>query len=210
MDTDSRLRVGRAIGKTEEEVAAALMEQLKERGHPEAPPAVATDGKGGYREAMVETWGKVPEYQGVGRPPELKRPQEGWQYLQVVKEHSGSRLVSVTTKVVYGEAREVTDLLSTGTQYVERTNLTSRQMNGRMVRKTLSFSKQLDALAAACAWEDWVYNLTRPVKTLREEVNEGRRRWRPHTPAMAAGLTDHAWTIREVLSTVVAPVPQQH
>ncbi len=204
------MRVGRAIAKTEEEGALELMKQLKERGHPDAPPAIATDGRGGYRAAMVETWGKVPEYEGVGRPAELKQPQEGWQYLQVVKEHSGSRLVSVTTKVVYGEATEVTDLLSTGTQYVERTNLTSRQMNGRLVRKTLSFSKQLEALKAASAWEDWVYNLTRTVRTLRVEVNDGQRRWRPHTPAMAAGLSDHAWTIREVLTTVVAPLPHQH
>ena len=112
--------------------------------------------------------------------------------------------------MVYGAAKEVTDLLSTGTQYVVRTHPTSRQMSGRLVRKTLSFSKQLEALKAASAWGDWVYNLTRPVKTLREEVNDGQRRWQPHTPAMAAGLTDHAWTIREVLTGVVAPVRQQH
>ena len=37
-------------------------------------------------------------------------------------------------------------------------------------------------------------HLTRPVKTLRVEVNDGRRRWQPRSPAMAAGLTDHIWT----------------
>jgi len=45
--------VGRAIGKTEEEVARDLMAQLKDRGHPDAPPAMATDGKGEYREALL-------------------------------------------------------------------------------------------------------------------------------------------------------------
>src|SRR5438132_240210 len=60
--TDTRLRVGRAIGKTEEQVAHELMAQLKDRGHPNAPPAMATDGKGDYREALLETWGQVPEY----------------------------------------------------------------------------------------------------------------------------------------------------
>jgi len=44
------------------------MLQLKRRGHPETPPAIATDGKGSYREAMVEVWGKVPEIQVVGDP----------------------------------------------------------------------------------------------------------------------------------------------
>jgi hypothetical protein len=48
---DTRLRIGRAIGKTEEDVAHELMAQLKDRGHPEKPPAIATDGKGDYRMA---------------------------------------------------------------------------------------------------------------------------------------------------------------
>jgi hypothetical protein len=71
-----RLRVGRAIAKTEEEVAPELMKQIKERGHQQTPPAIATDGKGAYREAMVETWGKVPEPKpsGKGFVPEKKPP----------------------------------------------------------------------------------------------------------------------------------------
>lgn len=78
-------------------------------------------------------------------------------------------------------------------------------MNGRLVRKTLSFSKARERLAASCAWEDWVYTLTRPVKTWRLEVNDGRRRWPPRSPAMAAGLTDHRWSVKELLMTLVAP-----
>lgn len=92
------------------------------------------------------------------------------------------------------------------TAYVERTNLTSRQMNGRMVRKTLSFSKDEKMLTASCALEDWVYNLTRPVKSLRLEVNDGQRRWQPRSAAMAAGLTDHVWTIEELMMKVVVPM----
>jgi hypothetical protein len=199
------MRVARAIGKDESEVARQLMEQLKTRGHPDAPPAIATDGQGSYREAMVETWGQVPEYSGQGRPPTRKRPQPGWQYLQVVKHRSGSRLTGITIKVVYGDPEEVCDLLGKHTAYIERTNLTSRQMNGRLVRKTLSYSKEREMLEASSAWEDWVYNLTRSVKTLRLEVNDGARRWRQRSPAMAAGLTDHIWTVKELLMTVVAP-----
>lgn len=202
---DTRLRVGRAIGKDEGVVAMALMAQLKARGHPDEPPAIATDGKGSYREAMVETWGQVPEYAGQGRPPTQKQAQPDWQYLQVIKHRSGYRLTGITIKVVYGDPEEVLDLLGGHTAYVERTNLTSRQMNGRLVRKTLSFSKELEMLEASCAWEDWVYNLTRPVKTLRIEVNDRHRRWLPRAPAMAAGLTDHIWTVKELLMSVVAP-----
>ena len=203
---DTRLRVGRALGKTEEAVAQELMAQLKERGHPDAPPAIATDGKGDYRTALVETWGQVPAYAGRGRPPTQKQPQPEWQYVQVIKERSGSRVTAVRISVVYGEAEEVLALLGGHTAYVERTNLTSRQMNGRLVRKTLSYSKQLEALQAACAWEDWVYNLTRTVETLSIPLQEGQRRWQRQTPAMAAGLTDHIWTIKELLMTVVPPL----
>ena len=204
---DSRLRIGRAIAKTEEEVALELMTQLKERGHPTTPPAMATDGKGSYREAMLETWGRVPEYAGRGRPPTHKQPRADWHYLQVVKERSGSRLIAVHTQVIYGNPHEVKALLGEHTAYVERTHLTSRQMNGRLVRKSLSYSKRLRFLRAACSWEDWVYNVTRPVKTLRVEqvAGYGQQRWQPRTPAMAAGLTDHIWTIKELLMTVILP-----
>jgi hypothetical protein len=60
-------------------------------------------------------------------------------------------------------------------------------------------------LEASCAWEDWIYNLTRPIKSLRIEVNEGLKRWQSRSAAKAAGLTDHAWTIEELLMRVVVP-----
>jgi len=202
---DTRLRVGRAIGKTEEQVAHDLMGQLKDRGHPVQPPAMATDGKGDYRTAMVDTWGQVPAYRGRGRPPSGKQPQPDWQYVQVVKERSGNRVTGVHIKVVYGDPSDVLALMGGHTAYVERTNLTSRQMNGRLVRKRLSYSKQLAAFTAACAWEDWVYNLTRSVDTLALPVQIGQQRWKRQTPAMAAKLTDHIWSIKELLMTVVPP-----
>ena len=107
--------------------------------------------------------------------------------------------------MIYGDPARVPDVVGAHTAYVERTNLTSRQMNGRLVRKTRSYSKQLEALRASCAWEDWVYKLTRPLKTLAVRVHEGQRRWQAQTPAMKAGLTDHQWTVKELLLTVVAP-----
>jgi hypothetical protein len=96
----------------------------------------------------------------------------------------------VTTKVIYGEQEEVKKVLGEHTAYVERTHLTSRQMNGRLVRKTLSFSKDLRFLKAASALEDGLYNFTRPLKTLRVEVANPSKyvHWQPRTPAMAAGL----------------------
>jgi hypothetical protein len=184
----------------------AMMSQIRDHSNPFEPPAISSDGNDSYPEAMLETWGKLPEYTGRGRPPTRKQSLPGWKCLQVTKHRSGGRLIGITHRVVYGDSKEVTHLMGLNTSYVERTNLTSRQMNGRMVRKTLSFSKDEDMLEASCAWEDWVYNLTRPVKSLRFEVNKERIRWQSRSAAMAAGLTDHIWNIEELLMSVVPPI----
>ena len=173
----------------------------------DGPPAIATDGKGAYREAMVETWGKVPEYGGRGAPPKLPKPGKDWHYLQVIKKRKGGKLESVRIKIIYGDQEAVKAKLGCHTAYVERTNLTSRTMNGRLVRKTLSFSKELRLLKAASALEDALYNFTRPIKTLRIELSNASKqaRWQQRTPAMAASLTDHIWTVKELLSVVLVP-----
>ena len=52
---------------------------------------------------------------------------------------------------------------------------------------------------ASAAWEDLVYNFARPLETLRVKIlGDPKRRWRPRTPAMAAGLTDRIWTVIEL------------
>jgi hypothetical protein len=197
--------VARAIGKNEEEVAVVMMSQIRDRYNPIEPPAISSDGNDSYPEAMLEIWGKLPEYTGRGRPPTHKQPQPIWKCLQVIKHRSGSRLIGITHKVVYGDPSEVPDFMGLNTAYVERTNLTSRQMNGRMVRKTLSFSKEEEMLRASCALEDVVYNLARPLKSLRVEVNNDQRRWELRSPAMAAGITDHIWTIGEIMMMLAVP-----
>ena len=106
---------------------------------------------------MVAVYGVVPEYQGVGRPPTLKRPQPGWQYLQAVKQRENGRVVGAKLRVVYGDKEEVLALLGQSTAYVERTHLTMRLFNGRLTRKTLAFSKSLAMYRASAAWEDFVY-----------------------------------------------------
>jgi hypothetical protein len=206
IDSDTRLRVARGIGKTETEASMEVFQTLKRRGHPDAPPPTVSDGWGGIREAMVEVYGKVPEYSGRGRPPTRKRPQPDWQYLQVVKKRENGRVVGTYLRVIYGDKEEVLRLLGSSTAYVERTHLTSRQFNSRLVRKTLGYSKIVEMHRATAAWEDIVYNLVRPVKTLRLQVfNDPIRRWLPRTPAITAGLTNHIWTVKELLMTL--PVP---
>ncbi len=184
----------------------ALWQQVKARAaHQASPPPVLSDGWGGHREALLEVYGQVPPYKGRGRRPSRKQPAADWHYAQMVKQRdaTGNR-TGIDVRVIYGNE---TTLQHTGerTTCVERSNLTSRHMNGRLVRKTLGYSKQVDMLKAACAWEDVVYNLAHRVKTLRVAVNDSGRKWVQRSPAMAAGLTDHLWSIREMLTCV--PIP---
>lgn len=207
IETDTGLRLARGIAKTETEASKKVFETLKRRGHPEAPPPVISDGWGGIDDAMVEVYGQVPPYKGIGRPPTKKRPVDGWQYLQMVKQRDErGRVVGTKLRVIFGDEDEVIAKLGGATAYIERTHLTMRHMNGRLVRKGLGFSKLLGMHEAQAAWEDLVYNLGRTVKTLREEVQGlGTRRWRPRTPAMAAGLSDHRWTVKELITAMVLP-----
>jgi hypothetical protein len=198
--------VGRGIDQTETQAAIQLWQQVKQReAHASCPPPVLSDGWGGHREALVEVYGQIPHYQGQGRPPTRKQPIDGWHYTQMVKQRDAKgNLVGVDIRVIYGDDSTV-NRTGTRTTCVERTNLTSRLMNGRLVRKTLGFSKQLEMLRAASVWEDVVYNLARPVKTLRVEVNDGVRRWQQRSPMMVAGITDHIWSIYDLLTCV--PIP---
>ena len=124
----------------------------------------------------------------------------------MVKQRENGRVMGVKAKTIYGDEREVLEKLSgASTSYVERTNLTSRHMNGRLVRKTLGYSKEIKMLRASSIWEDAVYNLCRALKTLRIERPAEATvlgRWKRRSPAMAAGLTDHIWEIEELLTMV--------
>lgn len=197
-DPQSKLRVARAVGKRDQDLLEKLLQQVARRV--EEVPALASDQLPGYEEAIVAVCGEVPLYRGRGRPPTKRRPPPQLRYGQVVKQREGGRVVAVRERIVFGSVEESRAALGgrVSTSGVERTQLTSRQSNGRLVRKTLSFSKKREMLEWACAWEDLVYNLAHPLKTLRVLIPEGWRKWRPRTPAMAAGLTDHVWTVREL------------
>ena len=206
IDMDSRLRVARGIAKTETEASTEVFQTLKARGHPDAPPPTISDGWGGIDDAMVEVYGKVPEYKGIGRPPTRKRPQPGWQYVQMIKQRENGRVVGIKVRVVLGDPVATLELLGQSTAYIERSHLTTRLFNSRLVRKTLAFSKEVEMYRASAAWEDLYYNLAWAHKSLRVEVfGDPKRRWQQRSPAMAAGLTDRIWTVKELLKTVVPP-----
>jgi hypothetical protein len=82
------------------------------------------------------------------------------------------------------------------TSYVERQNLTMRMSMRRFTRLTNGFSKKLDSHMAAVALHFLHYNFARPHKTLAVKGDDGILTKR--TPAMAAGVADHVWSLREI------------
>ena len=204
IDMDSQLRAARGIAKNETLASLEVFQTLKRRGHPDAPPPTISDGWGGIREAMVEVYGIVPDYSGHGRPPTRKRPGEGWQYLQVIKRHDEQgHFQGVKLRTVFGKKADLLALLGHSTAYIERDHLTSRLFNGRQVRQTLAFSKSLEAYRDSAVWEDSYYNLVRLHQGLRLLAGDvPGTKWLPRTPAMAAHLTDHIWTVKELLTAL--------
>jgi transposase-like protein/IS1 family transposase len=97
--------------------------------------------------------------------------------------YSPSPIVEVISKVVQGDPDN--DHISTS--FIERQNLTMRMSMRRFTRLTNAFSKKLDNLKAACALHFAFYNFCRVHQTLRA------------TPAMKAGITNHAWSLEELL-----------
>lgn len=207
LDMDSRLRVARGIAKDETQASQEIFHTLKRRGHPDGPPPTISDGWGGIDDAMIDVYGKVPEYCGRGRPPTRKKPGTDWIYLQMIKQRDQhGRFLGTKLRVIFGTKSQVIALLGKSTAYIERSQLTSRLFNGRQVRKTLAFSKDVQAYRVSAIWEDSYYNLIRSHKSLRTPAQDGpNRKWNPRTPALAANLTDHIWTVKELLTSI--PIP---
>ena len=138
-------------------------------------------------------------------------------YGQLVTQQKQGTLLTLSTRVVLG-AEHLTSLgLTVSTALVERANLTLRQALAPLVRKTPSFCKDRERLRQRVVFFQAFYNVARPHMSLRrqlpmrERIRHGaiRPRWRERTPAMAAGLTDHVWTFRELLTAKFEPLDSQ-
>jgi hypothetical protein len=158
---------------------------------------LVSDGFGGHQDTLLAVFGRTQ-----GRA--LRRHAgHDWHYLQVLKiPDDFFRVKALRPKLIWGKRLQQQQPLSMQTAYVERTHLTSRHMNARLARRGLCASKSLNLLWASLYWWDVVYNLARPLKTLRQASDQPGRRWTPRSPAMAAGLTDHLWSVHELLHTI--------
>ena len=124
----------------------------------------------------------------------------------------GGRVVKVRERLVLGSAEQLEQTLaqsecsqSVNTSFCERYHGTQRHFNARKKRKAYTFSKEL-SFHEACTWLVVVwYNFGWCVRTLRQKAQESPPRYKQRTPAMAAGLTDHPWSMREQLCCPLYP-----
>ncbi len=209
LDAESRLVLSVVPGRQSAEHTLLLVQDVAARTGGEPLELFTSDENPAYAWALLEVYGEwvQPQRQGArGRHPNpVKVPPQELTYATVHKTREHNRVVKVEARVVYGSVAAVQAALdnsavsgSVNTVYVERHNGTDRNRNARKVRKSYCFSKDWAVHEALTYFTRYSYNFCWPVRTLRERV--GRKRYRQRTPAMAAGLADDVWSLREWLT----------
>ena len=207
-DPEHRLVLAVVPGERTAETVQELVQDVKERLGGRTPDLITTDEYAPYEGAILEAFGEevVPPRTGKRGRPRLpyKVASEGLRYATVHKTRRKGRVVSVTTRVIFGTTAAVLAALANSmvsrvvnTAFVERHNGTDRNRNARKMRKTYCFSKDWWIHRAVTFFTMYSYNFCWPVRTLRTEEGEER------TPAMVAKLTDHVWTLAEWLKRPV-------
>ena len=172
MDADSKLIVSWFVGNRDYTAAYNLMLDLSSRLS--NPIQLTTDGNRLYVDAVRAAFGGQIDYAML---------KKHYGFEQDEKRYSPAKIVSIESEVIKGTP----DPKHISTSYVERQNLTMRMSMRRFTRLTNGFSKKVENHAYAVALHFVHYNFCRIHKTLRV------------TPAMAAGLSFHAWSIEDLV-----------
>ena len=208
-DPEHRLVLTVVPGKRTAENVRLLVEDFRRRTGGRILDLITTDDYGPYRPALWYAYGQpwVPPRAGRhGRGPRTYWvPPPELNYVVIRKKRRHGRVVGVERQVVWGEPAAVQAALERSrvsrrinTAFVERYHATDRHRNARKRRKSYCFSKDWDVHNAATYFTMYSYNFCWPVRTLR--IRGDDRHWHPCTPAMAAGLAEHVWSLTEWLT----------
>ena len=189
--------------------ACELIHQVWERLKADCFPVYTSDGLNQYYYALTA------HFRQWDKPPCARKwhwlPDERLRYGQVRKQRSGQRVRFLYSIIRLGARQVIRVTLQalgfTGriqTAYVERANLTLRELIAPLSRRTWSLAYDREHLWLHIQWGLTYYHFIRPHQSLAVRVR-GHSRWRYRTPAMAAGLTRRRWTVAEVL---MMPVPE--
>ena len=184
-------------------------------------PCFFSDGFSSYLSALVEVYHSLKTFPRTGKPGRprkpVKEPHPALVYGQVIKKKQKGRLKELVSRVLCGPKRLETLGLPISTSLIERLNLTWRHALAPLVRKSQSFCKDRAQMRRRVVLFQVFYNFARPHMSLRVPLPEpGQQpsgliqpKWRHRTPGMAAGLTDHVWTFRELLTVKFEPLHNQ-
>src|SRR2546423_13921317 len=225
MDPKSKLLVVVDVGSRTLAMAQRVVHQVTEVLAPSCVPLFLTDGLKDYATALLTHFGQwmQPERRQKRGPTLTPRwiPLPELLYAQVVKSYRRRRIVGVTHRVVFGTRLAIEQVLAVcgwtiNTAFIERLNLDIRQCVAAVGRRVNTLCQGETGLRDQLAVFHVYHNFVVPHASLRQrlplpEATSGSgsaKVWRPCTPAMAAGLTNHMWSLKEVLCYRVPPWPQ--
>jgi len=224
IDPVTKLLVAIDVGERTQAMAQRFVHHVSQVLAPDGAPLFMTDGFRAYLTALLTHYGHwvQPErHQTRGPAPKPRwMPLPQLLYAQVIKTVRRRRLVRVSHRVVFGTLETIDDVLTPhgwhiNTAFVERINLSLRQHVAAIGRRATTLCQGEDGLRQQLALYHVYHNFVLPHTSLRQPLAEplptdgssSVKRWRPWTPAMAAGLTDHVWSLRQVLLYRVPPWP---
>ncbi len=204
-DPVHKIVLAHVIGKRTEPHAVSLLQEVK-RITVRMPDLFTSDQLDQYTKALLKVYGHQvlpPRKPGPGRPANPKLvPPDDLLYAQVVKQYKKNKMVGVTRKLIFGDPQKLQEILqrsrvskAINTSFVERNNGTVRHLDARCTRKTYRFSKCSRNHKLQFEFCMAYYHLCLPHRTL------SKRYGRPTTPFMSAQLTNHVWTMKELLQT---------
>ena len=219
MDPVSKLIVAWDVGPRTQAMAQRLVHQVKQVLAPACAPLFLTDGFREYLTALVTHYGHwiQPERcQDKGPRPKLRwMPRPQLLYAQVVKSYRRRRIVGVKHRIVFGSRETIESMLDKygwkiNTAFIERLNLDFRQHVAAIGRRVNTLCKHEAGLRQQLAMFQAYHNFCLPHASLRLPLPEtdAIRHWQPRTPAMAAGLTERVWSMRDILKYRVPLWPQ--
>ena len=170
-------------------------------------PLFTSDELPHYADGLKELFHTLIPPEPTGRPGRPRNPEKvvdkKLDYATVHKTREKGRVVKVDKNIVFGSADRIEKRLkelpskTINTSYIERSNLNWRMWDAHLTRKSLMFAKSIRWLKAKFAICVGFYNFIRPHETLSRCKD---RVFRAKTPAMAAGITNRPWTIKELLA----------
>ena len=206
-------------------MAQRMLHQVAQGLAPDCAPLFLTDGFKESATALLThsgQWVQPARRQAAGPAPKPRwMPRPGLLYAQVIKTGRRRRLVRVSHRVVFGTLAAVEQVLAAcgwqiNTAFIARLNRSMRPHVAALGRRVTTLCKHEDGLRQQVTLYHVSYNFCLPHASLRVPWPQplptngtgSAKQWRPSTPAMAAGLTDHVWTLREGLLCRVPPWPQ--